>query len=265
MNLGLDGMVAVVTGGTAGIGLATAELLLEEGASVAITSRSAQRVESEVARLAERFGERIMGYPADVRDAAALAAFRDKVVARFGGVDVLVHSAGGSKMLSFAATDDAAWRDELELKFFGFIHPTRAFLNDLRAARAPSVVYVCALLAVQPETRLVATSAARAGVFNLVKSLSFELAPAGIRVNSILLGVIDSAQWERRWLAARERGEDVTREEYLGAIVRDRGVPLGRPGTPEEVARSIVFLASPASSYTTGAALELSGGLSRRV
>jgi NAD(P)-dependent dehydrogenase (short-subunit alcohol dehydrogenase family) len=261
VDLGLSGLVAVITGGTSGIGLATAELLIEEGASVGVCSRDPVRVDAAV----ERLGERAFGVAADVRNREAMVRFRDAVFERFGRVDILIHSAGESRMANFEATDEAAWRDEIELKFFGFINPTRAFLDDLRASRHASIVYVSALLAVQPETRLAATSATRAGVVNLAKSLSFELAPSQIRVNAVLLGVIDSGQWERRWQAARAQGREISREAFMAEIARDRAVPLGRVGRADEVARSIAFLASPASSYTTGALLEISGGLSRRV
>ena len=264
MDLGLSGAVAVVTGGTSGVGLAAVELFLAEGASVALCSRNAGRVEEQTNRLRERYGERVFGAPADVCDAAAVGRFRDAVAERFGRADVLVHSAGESRMASFEATDDAAWRQEIELKFFGFINPTRAFLPDLRASRNASIVYVCALLAVQPDARLAATSATRAGVLNLMKSLSFELAPA-IRVNAILLGIIESGQWERRWRAEQAHGNAIERAAFMEQLARDRAVPLGRVGKPEEVAQAIAFLASPLSAYTTGATLELSGGLRRSV
>lgn len=264
MNLGLEGLVAVVTGGTSGIGFAAATVFLEEGASVAVCSRDAARLDASVAALRERFGDRVFGGAADVRDERAVNAFRDAVRERFGRTDVLVHSAGASRMLRFEDTDDDAWRDELELKYFGFIYPTRAFLDLLRASPAPSIVYVSALLGVEPSTRLIATSATRGGVLNLAKALSVEFAPAGIRVNTILLGIIDSAQWQRRWEAERER-RAVTREAYMRELVASRNVPLGRAGTPEDVARAIAFLGSPASAYTTGALLEISGGQSHRV
>jgi NAD(P)-dependent dehydrogenase (short-subunit alcohol dehydrogenase family) len=203
--------------------------------------------------------------PSDVRDDRAVTRFRDAVLDHFGRADILVHSAGASRMLRFEDTDDAAWRDELELKYFGFIYPTRAFLKLLRASEHPSIVYVSALLGVEPSTRLIATSATRGGVLNLAKSLSVEFAPAGIRVNTILLGIIDSAQWQRRFEAERARGRTITREDYMRELVASRNVPLGRAGTPEDVARAIAFLGSPASAYTTGAMLEISGGQSHRV
>jgi len=258
-------MVAVITGGTSGIGFAAATQFLEEGASVAVCSRDAARLTQSVEELRSRYGDRVFGAAADVRDERAVIAFRDAVRGRFGRTDVLVHSAGASRMLRFEATDDAAWRDELDLKYFGFIYPTRAFLDLLRASEKPSVVYVSALLAVEPSTRLIATSAARGGVVNLAKALSVELAPAGIRVNTILLGVIDSPQWQRRWEAERAHGSSITREAYMQELVANRDVPLGRAGSPEDVARAIAFLGSPASAYTTGAMLEVSGGQSHRI
>jgi NAD(P)-dependent dehydrogenase (short-subunit alcohol dehydrogenase family) len=265
VDLRLAGRTAVVTGGTSGIGLATVRRFLDEGANVGFCARGAERVDAVAAELTAAYGPRVVGAAADMTDAAALAAFRDTVQARFGGTDALVHSAGGSRMLTFDQTDDDAWRNELEVKYFGFMRPTQAFLPLLKASDAASVVYVSALLAKQPETRLIATSAARAGVLNLVKSLSIELAPQGVRLNSLLLGVIESGQWERRRRESMARGESASKEEYYARLAREREIPLGRVGTPDEVAAAIVFLSSPLSVYTTGAVLEISGGVSRFV
>ncbi len=107
---------------------------------------------------------------------------------------------------------------------------------------------------------MVATSAARAGVQNLVKSLSVELAPT-IRVNSIVLGLVDSGQWQRRFDARADQAQ--SRADWFAETARAKGIPLGRLGRPEEPARAIVFLASPAASYVTGGVLEVSGGISR--
>ncbi|HEY5349620.1 MAG TPA: SDR family oxidoreductase [Candidatus Lustribacter sp.] len=264
MNLELAGRVAVVTGGTSGIGLCAVRRLLDEGASVAFCARDGARVAAVTAEFAETSGDRVLGVVADVLDAAGLDAFRAAVEGRFGRVDALVHNAGKSRMAPLDALDDAAWTEELELKFFGLLRPTRAFLPLLRRSGAASMVYVSSLLAKQPETRLVSTSAARAGALNLAKSMSFEFAPA-LRVNSILLGVIDTGQWEARLAARRAGGDPIERDAYIAELARERAIPLGRIGRPEEVAAAIAFLASPLCGYMTGAVIEISGGQSHYV
>ena len=264
MNLELAGRVAVVTGGTSGIGLCAVRRFLEEGASVAFCARDRARVDAVTAEFAKTAGDRVLGSVADVLDTTAIDAFRAQVEQRFGRVDALVHNAGKSRMAPLDAVDDAAWTEELELKFFGLLRPTRAFLPLLRKSDAASMVYVSSLLAKQPETRLVSTSAARAGALNLAKSMSFEFAPA-IRVNSILLGVIDTGQWEKRLAARRASGDPIERDAYIAELAHERGIPLGRIGRPEEVAAMIAFLASPLCGYMTGAVIEMSGGQSHYV
>ena len=264
MNLELAERVAVVTGGTSGIGLCTVRRLLDEGASVAFCARDATRVAAVEAELAQTAGARVFGMVADVLDEGAMQHLAAAVGTRFGRADVLVHNAGKSRLAGFDATSDADWSEELELKFFGLLRPTRAFLPLLRASDAAGMVYVSSLLAKQPEGKLVATSAARAGALNLVKTMSHDLAPA-IRVNSILLGVIDTGQWERRFEERRAAGDPIERDAYMAELAADRGIPLGRIGKPDEVAAAIAFLASPLCGFMTGAVIEISGGFSRYV
>jgi len=116
-------------------------------------------------------------------------------------------------------------------------------------------------LARQPEPHMVATSAARAGLLNLVRSMATEFAPAGVRVNGILIGLIESGQWRRRFDAREDKSLDWA--AWSGQLARDKHIPMGRLGLPSEAARAILFLASPLSSYTTGAHLDISGGHSR--
>ena len=264
MNLELAGRVAVVTGGTSGIGLSAVQRLLEEGAAVAFCARDRERVAAVTADFAPSVGDRILGVVADVLDTVQLDAFRVAVEARFGRVDVLVHNAGKSRMAGLDTLTDADWSEELELKFFGLLRPTRVFLPLLQASDAASMVYVSSLLAKQPETRLASTSAARAGALNLAKTMSFEFAPA-VRVNSVLLGVIDTGQWDRRLSERRAAGETIERDAYIAELARDRGIPLGRIGRPEEVSAAIAFLASPLCGFMTGAVMEISGGFSHYV
>jgi len=264
VNLELTGRVAVVTGGTSGIGFSTVGRLLDEGASVAFCARDAERVATVEEQFAQTAGTRVLGVVADVLDPAALARFAATVEQRFGRTDVLVHNAGKSRMAGSDALSDADWTEELELKFFGLLRPTRAFLPLLKKSDAASMVYVSSLLAKQPESRLISTSAARAGALNLAKSLSVDFAPA-IRVNSILLGVIDTGQWERRYHERLAAGETLTRETYISELAADRGIPLGRIGRPEEVSAAIAFLSSPLCGFMTGTVIEISGGFSRYV
>ncbi len=264
MNLELAGRVAVVTGGTSGIGLAAVRRFLAEGASVAFCARDGARVDAVAAECAKTAAGRVFGGVADILDTAALDAFRADVERRFGGVDVLVHNAGRSRMASLDQLSDDDWTEEFELKFFGLLRPTRAFLPLLRKSEAASMVYVSSLLSKQPETRLASTSAARGGALNLAKTMSFEYAPA-IRVNSILLGVIDTGQWEARLAARRAAGETIERDAYIAELAAERGIPLGRIGHPDEVAAAIAFLASPLCGFMTGAVIEISGGFSRYV
>jgi NAD(P)-dependent dehydrogenase (short-subunit alcohol dehydrogenase family) len=260
MDLGLSGRVAVVTGGSSGIGLAIARVLLAEGVDVALCGRNCERLSAAARELADKPGSgRVQAIRCDVLNAGDCNDFAAAVARWRGRCDLLVNNAGQARMSTFAETTDAAWMDELKLKFFSQILPIRAFRALLEASDAPAIVGVNSLLAYQPEPHMVATSAARAGVQNLLKSLAGELAPK-IRVNSIVLGLVDSGQWRRRY---ESLGIAMPRAEWLASVAKEKGIPLGRLGEPDEAARAIAFLGSPAASYITGAQLEISGGVSR--
>ncbi|MGC4029294.1 MAG: SDR family oxidoreductase [Steroidobacteraceae bacterium] len=262
MTMDLSSLTAVVTGGTSGIGLATVRLLLARGARVALCARDPQRLEEVTATLAaEGHGDRVLAHPCDVVVESQVQAFSKAVEQRFGGVDVLVNNAGRARVSTFSDTSDADWHEELTLKFFSVIYPVRAFLPALKRSPHAAVVCVNSLLALQPEPHMVATSAARAGVQNLVRSLAVEFAPFAIRVNSVLLGTVDSGQWQARYAKRAAAGE--TFEQWLANLAREKKIPLGRFGRSEEAAQAIVFLASPLSSYTTGTSIDVSGGTAR--
>jgi len=261
MQVDLDGKTAVITGGSSGIGLAAARLFLECGANVAICGRDENRLKQAAGSLDDVAGDRLMALRCDVLSSEDTVNFADAVKQRFGATDMLVNNAGQGRVSTFADTSDAAWHEEFTLKNFGVIYPTRAFLPMLEQSDSAAIVCMNSLLAVQPEPHMVATSAARAGLLNLVHSMAAEFASRNIRVNSILLGLIESGQWQRRYEDSKSPGQSF--EDWAGDVARDKSIPLGRFGRAEEAARAILFLASPASSYTTGAALDLSGGLAR--
>jgi len=171
-----DDQVAVVTGGSSGIGLATVRLLLEQGARVALCARGEGRLMDVAAVLARDFGaDRVLAQAVNVLDGAAVNAFAEAVQARFGTVDLLVNNAGQGRVSTFADTTDEAWREEYELKLFSQINPTRAFLPMLRVSKG-AIVAVNSLLSYQPEPHMVCTSSARAGVQNLLNRHS----PSGL-------------------------------------------------------------------------------------
>lgn len=261
MDLGLAGKTAVVTGGSSGIGLACVQTLLREGCNVAFCARGEERLNRAAAELAATFGnDRIHARAVSVLQGDAMTGFAAEVEDRFGAAQVLINNAGQGRVSTFSDTSDDDWRQELELKFFSQIYPIRAFEGQLRKTSDAAIVGVNSLLAQQPEPHMVCTSAARAGVQNLLKSLATELAPE-IRVNSILLGVVMSGQWERRFEARVDQSQ--TRVEWYREQAAGRHIPLGRFGDPQEAANAVAFLASPAAGYITGARLEVSGGTSR--
>lgn len=261
MDLQLTDKIVVVTGGSSGIGLAAVKGFLAEGALVAFCARGAERLNSVYAMLKAEYGDdRVCAEALSVLDEQAVAGFASRVADRFGGCDALITNAGQGRVSTFANTTDDAWREELELKFFSQIHPIRAFETMLKNSTSAAIVAVNSLLAYQPEPHMVCTSAARSGVQNLLKSLAGELAPA-IRVNSIVLGLVDSQQWQRRFDNREDKSE--SRESWYASLAAKKKIPLGRLGQPEEAARALIFLASPAASYITGAQLEISGGVSR--
>ncbi|EGD54914.1 SDR family oxidoreductase [Gordonia neofelifaecis] len=261
MDLLLSGRTYVVTGGSSGVGLATVAALVTEGANVATCARDGDRLAAAVAEVAPGAGDRVFATSADVRSRDDVNALVAGTVDRFGALDGLVNNAGGSRMKPLWETGLDEWHDELDLKFAGVLNPVDAAREHLRASDAASIVNINAVLARQPETRLIATSAARAGLLNLSKSLSFDLAPE-IRVNSVLLGLIDTGQWQRRYAAS---GDDRPFAEWERDIVSDRGVALRRFGRAEEVAAVVAMLLSPRSSYVTGSTVEVAGGVSRYV
>lgn len=268
INIDLSGQVAVVTGGSSGIGFEAAKQFLKAGAFVAICGRDADRLESARLTLLEQLKPTggLLALKCDVTDTHEVDLFAGTVQEAFGRVDMLINNAGQGRLSTFAETSDEAWREELDLKYFSIIRPTRAFLPALAdAAKRGNGTIVCvnSLLASQPEPHMVATSSARAGVQNLIKSLAVEFAPQGIRVNSILIGIVESGQWRRRYQTQAQAGQSW--EDWTGELARKKNIPLGRFGRPEEAAQALFYLATSLSSYTTGSHIDVSGGVARYV
>ncbi|MEX1056174.1 MAG: SDR family oxidoreductase [Natronospirillum sp.] len=264
MSFMIEQRVAVVTGGSSGIGLETVRLLLTHGAKVAFCGRNEERLGKALDQLKQEFPKAdIIALRCDVLDAGSCQQFAQEVASTLGPVDMLIANAGQGFVAHYDDTPSEAWLSEANLKLFGVINPLNAFRSQLADSDIGSLTCVNSLLAVQPEPHMIATSAARAALLNMTHSLAGQLVSEGIRVNSILLGVVESGQWRRRF--EQRSDTSLSWEQWTGGIAEKRGVPMKRLGKPEEPARALVFLASPMASFTTGSALDVSGGFNRHI
>jgi NAD(P)-dependent dehydrogenase (short-subunit alcohol dehydrogenase family) len=183
----------------------------------------------------------------------------DAAVARWGRIDGIVHNAGRSAAGPIDSTDDATWEGDLQLKLMGAVRLTRMALPSLRENRG-AAVFTLAMAAKAPGPASTPSSVSRAAGMALMKSLSKELAPQGIRCNAILIGLMESGQWVR---GAADAG--VGLPEYYARLSEGAAIPLGRVGRSDEFADLACFLLSARASYLTGTAINLDGGLSPAV
>ena len=258
MDLELASKVVVITGGTDGLGLALAQGLVGEGGAVAICGRDPDRLAAAEASLAAAGGD-VLALRADVAQAEDIGRLVDGTVSRWGRIDGIVHNAGRHAAGPLADSDDATWDADLQLKLMGAVRLARLALPHLRASKG-SVLFTLAMAAKAPGPASTPSAVSRAAGMALMKSLSKELAPEGIRVNAILIGLIESGQWVRGAAAA---GMDL--EAFQARMAEGAGIPLGRMGRAAEFADLASFLLSARASYLTGAAINLDGGLSPAV
>jgi NAD(P)-dependent dehydrogenase (short-subunit alcohol dehydrogenase family) len=273
----LAGKVAVVTGGSRGIGRATAGLFAGEGANIAICGRTENTLRDAAQSLSDSHGTRVIWQCADILDTASVERFMAAVGDAFGHVDILINNAGESSQREvngvnwpvnavdavgqalpagrFESITDDEWRNALEQKLLGMIRVTRCALPLMRRAGSGSIVNVTSIKGRQPPPRVVTSGVAWAAAMNLSKGLSLELANDNIRVNVVSVGGIMTGQME----AGRAKwAPDKSLEAFLQPRVAN--IPLQRLGTVEEVAQGIYYLASPLSSYVTGQCLAIDGG-----
>lgn len=253
-----DGMRAIVTGGSAGLGFATAGLLASRGARVAICGRSQRRLDEAAARLAERTDEgRIIARAVDVTEADALHGFFDEIVDTWGGLDGLVNSAGVHTGQSFMTTTDQQWQSDFDIKLLAAIRGIRLAVPRMLDSGGGSIVNVLSVFAKFQPAGSMPSSVFRSAGLALTNATAAELAPLGVRVNGILIGFAESDQWVR---AAAAQG--VSEDEFASNMVDRWKIPMGRAGTSNEAAEAISFLLSSRASYLTGTCLNVDGGLS---
>ena len=250
MSLRLDGRVALVTGGNRGLGLAIARGLLQEGARVAIAARDETRSKEALNGLRPTGGE-VIAVPLDVRDDMSVAAAVGEVAARFGGLNVVVNNAGTHVRKSPEALSLEEWSAVLDVNLTGAFRLSRAAHPHLKAAGGGKIVNVGSMFSLFGASYAAAYAASKGGLVQLTKSLAAAWAPDRIQVNAILPGWIDTDLTRR------------AREEVPGLEARVTArTPAGRWGAPEDVVGAVLFLASGASDFVTGASLPVDGGYS---
>ncbi len=254
MDLGLKGKIAVITGGSDGIGRATAIQLAREGAKVAICARGQENLDKTAAEIRSLGGE-VLAISADMFKPADIERFFDAVIKQFGSIDILLNNAGTSQRGNFLDIDDQKWRDDIELKVFGAIRCTRRAIPEMKKRGGGRIINITISSAKQPGAGSMPTSLSRAAGLVLTKSLSKEYAPDNILVNTVCIGKIKSGQHERRMVREGRSPEKYYNDE-------SKAIPMARFGEAEEAANAIVFFASAMGSYVTGSSLNLDGGTS---
>jgi NAD(P)-dependent dehydrogenase (short-subunit alcohol dehydrogenase family) len=257
LELGLRGKVAIITGGSEGLGKATAERFAKSGAKIAICARRADVLDATAKQL-EKTGADVLAMPTDVTKNDQVEKFFNAVVGRWGGVDVLLNNAGTSQAAAFLDVTDDTWQYDFDLKVMGAIRFCRLVVPSMKKRGGGAIINVTTIGGKTPLAKALPTSMTRAAGVNLTKSLSKEYAADQIRVNTICLGVVKSAQWTRRF-----KGGDL--DAFYTDMAKQRGVPLGRLGEAEEFADLVAFLASERARWITGTAINFDGGAAAAV
>lgn len=260
MDLGLQGARVLVTAASRGLGAATARRFSLEGARVVISSRTLGKLQETAAVINAETGNPVFTHAVDISDAEAVRRLVTNAAEMLGGLDILVTNAGGPPAGTFDDHDLDAWEKATHLTLLSAVSLIKAALPYLRRSSRAAILTITSVSVKQPVNNLTLSNAIRPAVIGLTKTLSLELGPENIRVNSILPGTTDTERIaELAEARARKNGTSV--EDERAKMGQD--TPLRRLGTPEEFANAAVFLCSPAAGFITGVSLPVDGGAIR--
>jgi 3-oxoacyl-[acyl-carrier protein] reductase len=257
LDLGLKDRVAIITGGSRGIGKACAKELLTEGALVILVSKNPAINAAAVRELSKLQPDRVLGIPADLTDDAAIAAMTAKVVERYGRVDILVNSAATVIPQDFFKMGDGALTALLDQKFNPAARCIRHAVPPMRQRKWGRIINISGLAGRQPHYTVVPAALNNSAMLNLTKALAAELAKDNILVNAVVPYIIDTERQDetmREWAQMTGQTEAEVRKQRVSRL------PVGRMGRPDEVASVVAFMASERSSYVVGTAWYVDGG-----
>jgi NAD(P)-dependent dehydrogenase (short-subunit alcohol dehydrogenase family) len=254
MDLQLRGKHAVVTGGSRGIGLACAREFLAEGCRVSLIGRSREHMDRALAQLAPLGG--VSGHCADLSDPDAAAAVMEAVEGGFGGIDILVNSAGAARRTPYDELQPQAWHDAMRAKFFPYIHAMDPVVRGMAERGGGAIVNVIGMGGKIATTTHLAGGAANAALMLATAGLAAAWGPRGVRINAVN-PTLTLTERLAEGFAVDARVRNTSPEEVRKQA--EKKLPLGRICTPEEIAATVLFLASPRASYVAGAILSVDG------
>jgi len=258
MDLELNGKIAVITGGSVGIGLAVAKGLAAEGVNLVLCARNEDRVVGEAQGIATEFGVKTLGVVADVTQAGDIDRLVAKVESEFGGVDILINNAGTGSNEKIMTAPDEKWQYYWDLHVMAAVRLSRGLVPLMRPRAGGVIINNASICAKQPLDYEPIYNVTKAALMMFSKNLSEEVIGDGIRVNCINPGLILTPDWIKtaKQLTA---GTDTTWEEHLQQIASEN-TPIKRFASPEELAHFFVFLCSPRASYCVGSTYYVDGG-----
>lgn len=262
MDLGITGRVALITGGSKGLGFATGRALADAGCRIALVSRTQAALDTAAAALTRDFKADAAGFAADLSDPASPQRVADAAVQRFGRVDILVNSAGAAPAGSLEQLTEEQLDNALRLKLFGYMRMIRAVLPGMRARKWGRIINIGGMAGRSPGAGGVAVGLNNIGIATMTKSVADAVARDGILVNVVDPGPIAT---ERQEALMRGIAEKEGRSVEAVKAERDQKVPLGRIGRPAEVGDLIAFLASERAGFITGASIVVDGGGNRNI
>jgi NAD(P)-dependent dehydrogenase (short-subunit alcohol dehydrogenase family) len=258
VDLELGGKVAVITGGSVGIGLAVAEGLAAEGVSLALIARNGERAAAEAERIARECGVKAIGVGADVSKVEDCDKALKAVHAAFGGADILINNAGTGSNETIMDAPDEKWQYYWDLHVMAAVRLSRGLIPAMRARGGGVILMNSSICAKQPLGYEPIYNVTKAALMMFSKVLSNEVIGDNIRVNCINPGLILTPDWVKT-ATQLTAGTDQTAQDYLNKIAVDNA-PIGRFGSPEELAHFFVFMCSPRSSYCVGSSYYVDGG-----
>ena len=251
-DLNLKDKVILITGGSDGLGFASARLLSQQGAKVVICGRREDYLKEKANLIREETNNEILDIQCDVTNPNQCKNLVEKTISKFNNIDVLVNNAGSSAAFSFEGVSDQDWEEDINLKLMSAIRMCRLVLPHMKSKKSGSIINAAIAGGKAPNAAQLPTSVTRAAGLNLTKSLSNEYAALNIRVNAICIGLIKSSQWERK---AHNSDVDTLYQEL------SKKVPMGKVGEEIDYANLVAFLSSDRSAYITGTAINVDGGM----